>query len=456
MMQTTMHNDENAIAIIGYWCRVAGANSPHEFHDILRTGNSTIRELNDDELDTAGVSVTTRRHPDYRPFRAVLDDAAMFDNKFYRTPPAEARLTDPQHRQFLEIADLALEHAGIDCKNTPLVGVFATQSQSEYANAFTNIEEGSIKRFSLDIFNSNSHLASNVAYRLGCEGPAITLQAACSGSLACVHLACQSLLAGDCEVALAGGISIGWPQYRGYMYVPGSIMSENGACSPFSQSACGTVRGEGGGAVVLCRLKDYIEGRITGVLHGIIKGSAINNDGGKRMGFTTPSAHGQSKVILKALSNARVQPGDVTNIEAHGTGTQVGDAIELSSLASVFSKRSEASLWLGSVKANIGHLDAGAGVVGLIKMVLALQHKVIYPMKQFIHFSTECKPHANIFRISNELQPWESEKKRIGGVSSFGLGGSNAHIIVEEGTAGPESITGIGPYKERQPLSFTP
>lgn len=452
----TIHRYDNAIAIIGYWCRIAGADSPQAFHHILRTGASTIRKLSAEELDAAGVSASMRQHPDYRPFRAVLDNAAMFDNSLYRIPPAEARLTDPQHRQFLEMAHLALEHAGIDCKTIPSVGVFATQSKNDYSGEFADLDEESIKRFSLDIFNGASHLASNVAYRLGCEGPAVTLQTACSGSLVAVHLACQSLLSGDCEVAVAGGVSIGWPQHRGYLYVPGSIMSANGECSPFSQSACGTVRGEGGGAVVLCRLADYIEGRIGGALHGIVRGSAINNDGGKRMGFTTPSAQGQIKVIQKAISRAGIEPGEVTNLEAHGTGTQVGDAIELSSLATIFSARPESSLWLGSVKANIGHLDAAAGVVGLIKMVLALTHKVVYPMNTFGHFSAECAPHAHAVSVARQLQPWTSEKPRIGGVSSFGLGGSNAHIIIEEGSAGPYSLAGIGPFKARQPKLFLP
>ncbi|RZT99026.1 ketoacyl-synthetase-like protein [Advenella incenata] len=450
------YNTEEDIAIIGYWCRVAGASSPEEFHHLLVSNKSSIREVSETELREAGVQESTFSHPDYRPYRAILEDAAYFDNALYRIPPSEARLTDPQHRQFLEICHLALESAGIDVGEYPSTGVFATKSSNNYASSFSDIPGDSLKRFSLEIFNSVSHLAANVAYRLGCEGPTLTLQNACSSSLATVHLARQALLSGDCDIALAGGVSIGWPQHKGYLYVPGSIMSSDGKCCPFSQSASGTVRGEGGGAVVLCRLADFRSGVIRGNLKGIIRGSAINNDGSRRMGFTTPAAHGQLNVITKALKNSGISPKDVSCIEAHGTGTLVGDGIELSALAGVFAENHTSSVWLGSVKANLGHLDAAAGVIGLIKMVMALERKTIYPLYGFERFSEECSAHSPKFQVAKEAQPWDTDGKRIGGISSFGLGGSNAHILLEESNQPLEIGGGTKQIINRNPKLFTP
>jgi natural product biosynthesis luciferase-like monooxygenase protein len=438
-VRKTMPDD--AIAIIGLWCRVPGALSPEAFWRVIAEGRTCISTLNAAELRSAGVQQQTLADPAYVPRRGVLEEAAAFDADLFGITPAEAMQTDPQHRQFLEGAWLALADAGY-CPDEKLAktGVFATQSENNYKAACIAAMSSESSRFRAEILSSAGHLAANIAYRFGLDGPAISVQTACSSSLVAVHLACRALQAGDCDVALAGGVSIGWPQHVGHLYQEGGIMSRDGECRPFDRDASGTVRGEGLGIVVLKRLRDAQAARDS--IRAVIRGSAINNDGQARAGYTVPSAPGQVAVIRQALARAGLTPREVDYLEAHGTATLLGDAIELDAISEAFD--GSPALRIGSVKGNIGHLDAAAGVVGLIKTVLMIEHGQIAPSLHHRGFSEHAAPAA--VSVPSSLSIWDGAP-RTAGVSSFGLGGTNAHVIVQSapaatpaGDVGPQLI----------------
>ncbi|WP_282045867.1 MupA/Atu3671 family FMN-dependent luciferase-like monooxygenase [Roseibium album] len=422
-MIDTMPDD--AIAIIGCWCRVPGALSPEAFWRNIAEGRNCISTLSLAELQCAGVPEGSLADPAYVPRRGLLDEATAFDTGLFDITPAEALQTDPQHRQFLEGAWLAFADAGY-CPDERLgkTGVFAAQSENGYKAACLAANGSENGRFRADILSSAGHLAANVAYRFGLDGPAISVQAACSSSLVAVHLACRALQSGDCDMALAGGVSIGWPQHVGHLYQEGGIMSRDGECRPFDRDASGTVRGEGLGVVVLKRLAEAQAARDS--IRAVIRCSAVNNDGHERAGYTAPSAQGQVAVIRQALDRAGLVPQDVDYLEAHGTGTLLGDAIELDAIGEALD--GAPALRIGSVKGNIGHLDAAAGVIGLIKTVLMVEHERIAPSLHHCEFSD----HAGKVSVSvpGSLTDWEREP-RIAGVSSFGLGGTNAHVIVQ-------------------------
>jgi acyl transferase domain-containing protein len=425
------------IAIIGMAGHFPGAKNIEQFWQNLRDGVESISFFTDEELLNSGIDATLLNDPQYVKAAGILEDVDLFDASFFGINSREAEITDPQHRLFLECVWSALESAGYNSeKYSGRIGVFAGAGLSTYflVNLYQNRELlKTVGEKQILIGNSQDFLPTHVSYKLNLKGPSINVQTACSTSLVAVHLACQSLLNGESDIALAGGVTINLPQKRGYFYQEGGISSPDGHCRAFDAKAQGTVSGNGVGVVVLKRLEDAIADR--DFIYAVIKGSAINNDGSLKVGYTAPSIEGQSQVIAEALAMARVEPETINYIEAHGTGTILGDPIEMAALTQVFLRQTykKNSCAIGSLKTNVGHLDTAAGVGGLIKTVLALKHKQIPPS---LHFE---KPNPQIdfanspFYVNNKLSEWKTNgTPRRAGVSSFGIGGTNVHLILEE------------------------
>lgn len=424
------------IAVIGMAGRFPGAPDIKAFWQNLRDGVESISFFTNDELIAAGVDPALLNDPHYVKAAPILEDVEMFDAAFFGFTPKEAELIDPQQRLFLECAWQAIEHAGYNVDTYEgAVGVFAGARTNTYLfNLVTN--PGllrSIGAFEIGLGNDLSFMTSRISYKLNLHGPSYSVHTACSTALVAIHLACQSLLLGECQMALAGGVAVNVPQKTGYLYQPGGIVSPDGHCRVFEANSQGTIFGSGVGAVVLKPLEAAIEDRDH--IYAVIKGSAINNDGAQKASFTAPGVRGQEEVILDALASAEISPETVSYIETHGTGTSLGDSIEIRALTKVFRRkvREKAVCALGSVKTNLGHLDAAAGIASFIKTVLALQHKVLPPT---LHFQT---PNPNIgledtpFYVNARLANWQrNHSPRRAGVSSFGIGGTNAHVVLEE------------------------
>ncbi|MBB4635036.1 non-ribosomal peptide synthetase/type I polyketide synthase [Longimicrobium terrae] len=422
------------VAVVGMAGRFPGAPDIHAFWRNLRDGVESIRFFSRAELAAAGTDPELLDHPDFVPARGELAGADEFDAGLFHLTPRDAEILDPQHRVLLECAWAALEHAGYDPARVDRpVGVFAGCSTSGYlANLAASPElMRSVGTTRLLLGNEKDHLAAGISYRLNLRGPSLAVQTACSTSMVAVHLACQSLLAGECDMALAGGAGIGVPLRTGYLYVPEGIASPDGHCRAFDAEARGTVGGSGAGMVALRRLEDALADGDT--IHAVIRGSAVNNDGAQKVGYTAPSVTGQARVLSEALAAAQVDPSTIHYLEAHGSGTPLGDAIELKAVGQVLAGV-EGHRWaIGSVKTNVGHLDAAAGITGFIKTVMSLKHQQIPP-------SLHCTvPHPEIAAsggrvfVNTELRPWERNgTPRRAGVSSFGIGGTNAHVILEE------------------------
>lgn len=428
---------QGAVAVIGMAGRFPGAANLDEYWNLLRSGTEAISTFSDEELLEAGVDAATLSQKGYVRAGGMLKDAELFDAKFFNFTPLEAEITDPQQRVFLEVAWAALEHAGYDTARYPgRIGIYGGTSHPNYFLEYIFPNEQLIAaagEVQIGIGNDKDFLCSRVAYKLNLRGPALTVQTACSTSLVAVHLACQAILNGECEIAMAGGVSIQDIKKRGYLYAEDGISSPDGKCRAFDAAARGTVRGSGAGVVVLKSLADAINDGDE--IHGVILGSAINNDGGAKSGFSAPSADGQASAVAEAMAIAGVEPDDISYIEAHGTGTVLGDPIELSALQSVFGKTTTRRNFcgLGSVKTNIGHLDAAAGIAGLLKTLLALKHR---QLPASLHFKT-ANPYFDMensaFYVNAGLRDWLADAEvRRAGVSSFGIGGTNAHLIVEE------------------------
>jgi non-ribosomal peptide synthase protein (TIGR01720 family) len=422
------------IAIIGMAGRFPGAKNVEELWANLRAGVESISVLTDEELLAAGEDPKNLEDPAYVRAASKLADIDQFDAGFFGMTPREAELTDPQQRLFLEHAWVSLESAGYDPDRCPgPVGVFGGVSQSGYfiKNLLTNEK---VDRGSLPVLfgNGNDFLATRVSYKLGLKGPALDVQTSCSSSLVAVHLACQSLLAGECDMALAGGVGIVVPQGRGYLHQEQGIYSPDGHCRAFSAQAEGTVGGSGVALVTLRRLEDAIEAGDN--ILAVIKGSAINNDGADKVGYAAPSVDGQTEVVRSALAMADVKPESIGYIESHGTGTALGDPIEIAALTAAFREQTERTDFcrIGSIKTNMGHLDSAAGVTGLIKAALAVHHAELPPSLHCDEPDPQIDFPSTPFRVQTELENWECEGPRRAGVSSFGIGGTNAHVIVEE------------------------
>jgi acyl transferase domain-containing protein/thioesterase domain-containing protein/acyl carrier protein len=423
------------IAIIGYAARFPGAENAIEFWENLRRGVESIRPFSAQELASVGVSAATLRDPDYVRVGAPLSQLDAFDAGFFGISPREAAIMDPQQRFFMESAWEALEHAGYAPGTfSGSTGVFAGSGSNSYLinNLLSDPELVAKEGIFLlrHTGNDKDVLATRVSYQMNLRGPSLNVQTACSTSLVAVHLACQSLLHLDCDMAIAGAVSIEIPHAIGYQYRQNEIQSHDGHCRSFDANATGTVFGSGLGLVILRRLSDAIAAGDT--IHAVVKGTAVNNDGSRKVGFLAPSTEGQVEVILEALGAAGVEPASIDYVETHGTGTPIGDPIELSALDQVFADRPR-PLRIGSVKTNIGHLDTAAGMAGLLKTVLALKNRQI---PATLHFKT-LNPLIDVARtklhVVDQLSEWESDDApRRAGVTSLGIGGTNAHVILEE------------------------
>ena len=421
-----------AVAIVGMAGRFPGAPTVEEFWRRLRAGEELITFFSDEELAAAGVDPALLADPAFVRTGGVVEGAEDFDAAFFGFSPREAELMDPQHRVFLECAWHALEDAGYDGERYPgRIGLYAGVGINTYLHhAGVEQVQALAGRYQAFIGNDKDFVPTRVSYKLDLKGPSINVQTACSTSLVAVHLACQALRSGDCDMALAGGVAIRSPQKTGYVYEEGGIPSPDGHCRAFDARAQGTVFGNGVGLVVLKPLARALADGDT--VHAVIKGTAINNDGALKVGYTAPSVEGQARVVAAALAVAGIGPETVSYVETHGTGTPMGDPIEVAALAEAFRGAPPGSCAIGSVKTNVGHLDTAAGVAGLIKTVQALKHRELPPS---LHFET---PNPRIdfagtpFRVSSRLTPWESAGPRRAGVSSFGIGGTNAHVVLEE------------------------
>jgi acyl transferase domain-containing protein/thioesterase domain-containing protein len=425
------------VAVVGLAGRFPRAATVAEFWGHLLNGTDCSTEFTVDQLVAAGIPREVAERPDYVRRSPVIDDPAGFDARLFKYSPKEAELIDPQQRIMLECAWEALEDAGYDPRRFPgLIGIWAGSGVNNYYLKNILARPGyfeAVADFQAIISNDKDYLASRVAYKLDLRGPAVVVQTACSTSLVAVHLAAQALMTYQCDMALAGGVSLQAPRAPGYLYREGEIFSPDGLCRPFDKGANGTVLGEGCGLVVLRRLEDAVADRDT--ILAVIRGSAVNNDGAARAGYTAPSVAGQLELITMALAVADVRPDEIGYVEAHGTGTALGDPIEVAALTQAFrsSTTERGFCGLGSVKSNIGHLDVAAGITGLIKTICALRQRQLPPT---LHF-TEPNPELNLaespFFVVDRVMDWQPRHgRRIAGVSSFGLGGTNAHVIVEE------------------------
>jgi acyl transferase domain-containing protein/acyl carrier protein len=433
MDSTTNYDSLEGIAIIGMSGRFPGAKNLEEFWQNLRDGVESISVFTNEEL--SDIAPELLKNPHHVKAGAVLEDVEYFDASFFGFNPKEAEMTDPQHRIFLECAWEAIENAGYDTQRCESrIGVYAGASLNNYLSFNLNRDQiGSADSFQKLIGNDKDFLTTRVSYKLNLKGPSLNVQTACSTSLVATTLACQSLLNYQCDMALAGGVSIRVPQKTGYLYQEGGILSPDGHCRAFDADAKGTIIGNGVGVVVLKRLEDAIADGDR--IQAVIKGSAINNDGSEKVGYTAPSVNGQADAIAEALALAGVDPETVTYIETHGTGTTLGDPIEITALSNVFRANTEKKGFcaIGSVKTNIGHLDAAAGVTGLIKTVLALKHKLIPPSLNFQQPNPEIDFANSPFYVNTQLREWKANSTpRRAGVSSLGIGGTNAHVVLEE------------------------
>ncbi|MEM8677561.1 MAG: SDR family oxidoreductase [Cyanobacteria bacterium P01_G01_bin.67] len=426
-----------SIAIIGMAGRFPGAKNIDEFWQNLHDGVESISFFTDDELINMGIDSAMLSNPKYVKAGGVLSDVELFDASFFNFARPEAEVTDPQHRLFLECAWSALENAGYDSETyTGRIGVYAGAGMNSYLlnNLSVNPEAADLTDFfQLFIGNDKDFVTTKASFHLNLTGPSVNVNTACSTSLVAVHLSCQSLLNYQCDVVLAGGVSVNVPQKSGYLYQDGMIMSPDGHCRAFDAQAEGTILGRGLGIVVLKRLEDALADG--DYIHAVIKGSAINNDGSVKAGYTAPSINGQAAVILEAQALAGIDSDTITYIEAHGSGTPLGDPIEIAALTQAFSANTNKKGFcaVGSVKTNIGHLDSAAGIAGLIKTVLALRNKQIPPSLNFNDPNPKIDFANSPFYVNNKLTQWEAnDTPRRAGVSSFGIGGTNAHVVLEE------------------------
>ncbi len=441
MSEASTERRKIGIAIIGMAGRFPGAPTVKQFWQNLVDGVESITFASDEELSQAGVDAALMVHPDFVRASSTVHQPEYFDASFFGFSAREAEIVDPQQRVFLECAWEALEDAACDPSTYPgAIGVFAGAGMNTYGlvNLFSNPEViESAGPYQLMVGNDKDFLCSRISYKLNLRGPSVGVQTACSTSLVAVQMAFESLLRHECDMALAGGVSIALPQPKGYLYVPGMIYSRDGHCRAFDAAASGIVPGAGAGIAVLKRLDDALADGDH--IYAVLRGAAINNDGSAKVGYSAPSVEGQAAVIRKSMQMAGFAPESIGYIEAHGTGTEVGDPIEIAALTKAFESRtiSAGSCALGAVKTNIGHLDTAAGITGLIKTALSLNHRTIPPT---LHF-TQANPLIDFartpFYVNNSLTGYDRPEPFRAGVSSFGIGGTNAHVSLEEASAVP-------------------
>jgi phthiocerol/phenolphthiocerol synthesis type-I polyketide synthase E len=430
------------IAIIGMAGRFPGAGNVASFWNNLCSGIESVREVSETELLHSGVDASIWGRDNYIRKAAFPEDVELFDPHFFGFTPAEAAIIDPQHRLLLECAYEALEDAGQDPdRYAGSIAVFVGCALNTYLLTHLLSSPDLLQRLDLvqlNLSSSPDFLATRISYKLGLRGISHSVQCACSTSLVAVHLACQSLLSGESDMALAGGAALNFQLRYGYKFVPGGMFSARGQCRAFDNDADGTVFGNGAGIVVLKRLRDALQDHDQ--IYAVLKGSAVNNDGADKVGYTAPSVVGQARVITEALANAAVPPASIRYIEAHGTGTPLGDPIETEALARVYGTPDDSECLIGSVKTNIGHLDCAAGISGLIKAIHVVKHGLVPPSLHFVRLNSQIALKSTRLHINATLTPWPQDGgPRRAAVSAFGVGGTNAHVILESAPASAHS-----------------
>lgn len=440
----------DSVAVVGMACRYPKARDVREYWANLRAGVEGVTRFGREELIARGVPRDRAMRPDFVPAKGFLPGAEHFDWAFFGYSRAEAAGIDPQQRVFLEVAATALDDAGVDPTRFPgWIGVYAG---ADVVPAPDLDDQGELARV---IGLEKDFLTTRVAYKLGLRGPAVTVQTACSTSLTATHLAVRALLGYECDAALAGGVTVTPRHDWGYVHEPGGILSPDGTCRPFDAEAAGTVPSEGVGVVVLKRLEDAV--RDGDRIAAVLLGSAINNDGGEKMGYTAPSLRGQSEVVHYAQQVAGVDPADLDYVEAHGTATRIGDPVEVQALTEVFrgSTDDTGSCLIGAVKSNLGHTGAAAGVAGLIKTALMLEHREVVPTLHFTRPNPLLELDSTPFRVARGHEPWPDRGTPLAAVSAFGIGGTNAHVILGAApsrarpvTAGPRVVPVSAPTPE--------
>ncbi len=441
-VEGAVDQDVEYAAVVGMAGQFPGAADINAFWHNLRDGVESVREFSPTELVDLGVDPAFAGSPDFVPYGATLDDIDAFDYGFWGYSPREAALIDPQQRLFLQVAWHALEHAGHDPLRYPgMIGVFAGMGLSTYLvfNLAGNAAVHDADTPLVMLGNDKDFLTTRTSYHLDLRGPSIAIQTGCSSSLVATHLACESLLSYQCDMAVVGGATVAVPQRTGYLHVPGGTASPDGHTRAFDAAAAGTVFGSGVGAVVLKRFSDALADRDT--VYAVVRGSAVNNDGAKKIGFTAPRIDGQADVVLRAQQVADVNPRTVTYVETHGTATPMGDPMEIAALTKAFARGTSDRGFcaVGSVKTNVGHLDTAAGIAGLIKTCLALRHRRIPPSLNFTRPNPLIDFADTPFYVADTLAEWPAgPTPRRAGVSAFGFGGTNAHVVLEEAPE-PES-----------------
>ena len=433
-----MAESPERIAIVGMAGRFPGAGDIETLWTCLCAGTECLTLNGPRELRAAGVTEPLIDDPRYVPVNGTLPHADLFDADFFSMSARDASITDPQHRVLLEIAWHALEDAGLDPRRSEAAtGVFVGCGSSSYLLRYLLPNRADLKdvgELRVRMGNGQEYLATRLSWKLNLTGPSLSVNTACSTSLVAVQVACDSLLSHQCDVALAGGISIQFPQESGYLYTEGGILSTDGHCRAFDSQANGPVSGNGGAIVVLKRLSDAQEDGDR--IYAVIRAGAINNDGSDKAGFTAPGVTGQTRVIAEALELSGLPADRIGYIETHGTGTPVGDPIEFAALCSAFQHRTSLKQFcaIGSIKTNLGHLDEAAGIAGLIKTALSLYHRRIPPSLHFTEPNAELEYKSSPFYVNTTLQEWPAPglHPRAAAVSSFGIGGTNAHVVLEE------------------------
>jgi acyl transferase domain-containing protein/acyl carrier protein len=440
-----MAKKSEQIAIIGMSGRFPGARNIDEFWRNLRDGVESISAFSPAELEASGTNPSVFENPAYVPAGSVLEDIDLFDAAFFGFSPREAESLDPQQRIFLETAWHALEDAGYEPESYPgVIGVYAGCSASTYLDHLQSNPDFLALLGYLQVYigNEKDYLATRVSYKLNLRGPSFNVQTACSTSLLAVAVASDALLSRQCDMALAGGVCIRVPQKAGYYFEPGGIFSPDGHCRVFDERAQGVVFGSGVGVVVLKRLFDALADGDR--IDAVIRGWAINNDGSAKASYTAPGLRGQADVITQAYKRAGIKPESITYVEAHGTGTSLGDPIEIAALTQAFRRQTKKRNFcaVGSVKTNVGHLDPAAGVASLIKVAMALRHKQI-PASLNCDTPNPRIDFANSpFYVNTGLSEWRTAKgPRRAGISAFGIGGTNVHVVLEEASAGPTTLS---------------
>ena len=440
-----MNDHVEPIAIIGLGARLPGAADVGQFWSNLREGRESMTFLSDEELLENGVSPAMLAHPDFVRAVPLVPDVKLFDAGLFGMTAREAEICDPALRLFLEVAHSAIENAGYDVtKVGDGFGVFSASSPCDYKDVhlLQSLKYRSADLVQMSTLNNTDYSATLTSYKLNLRGPAMTIVTACSSSLVALHVACQSLRYGECDAAVVGGANVEIPYGQGHQWVPGGVRSADGYCRPFDAHATGTMFGNGCAAVVVKRLADAQ--RDNDNIRAVVLGSAINNDGSEKVSFSAPSISGQSSVIMEAMGMAGCDPRTISYVEAHGTATALGDPIEVRALAEAYRQLAGAdlppgSIGLGSVKSNIGHLVWAAGISQVVKLALALEYEEIPPTVNFTEPNPKLELDQTPLYINHQLRPWPrvDGTPRRAGVSSLGIGGTNAHAVIEEAPRPP-------------------